>query len=178
MGEYKRQKFVELDAEQINIVDKNGNLRMALFNSERLPDVKVEGQPTGASRNGIPTSGIMFYNNEGDECGGLTFGSTKDKEGNVVQCGSITFDAYKDDQVMQMNYWETKGLRNYGYAIYDRPSGKERAYMGRSQNGEVAVRLFDSKENERIRMVIDANDVPRMEFLNEKGEVVYKLPPE
>lgn len=176
MSEEKSGKFIEIDVERINIVDKNGNLRMALFNSERIPEIMIDGEIQGR-RDGVPGSGILFYNNEGDECGGLLFGSTKDEDGNNVSGGSITFDAYKDDQVLQMNFWETNGSRNYGYSIYDRPSGKERAYMGRTQNGEVAVRLFDSKEKERIRMVIDANDVPRMEFLNENGEVIYSLPP-
>ncbi|MCL6443167.1 MAG: hypothetical protein K6T83_06900 [Alicyclobacillus sp.] len=52
-----------------------------------------------------------------------------------------------------------------------------RAFMGRGQNGSVSVRLNDSKGHERIRMVIDENDVPKLEFLNEQGEVVYRLPP-
>lgn len=43
--------------------------------------------------------------------------------------------------------------------------------------GSVGVKLSDSKGQERIRLVVDADDVPRMEFLNEKGEVIYSLPP-
>ncbi|ADU32259.1 hypothetical protein [Evansella cellulosilytica] len=53
-----------------------------------------------------------------------------------------------------------------------------RAFMGKNKDGDVSVQLMDSKGNERIRMVVDKNDVPRMEFLNEKGEVTYKLPPD
>lgn len=30
----------------------------------------------------------------------------------------------------------------------------------------------------RIRMRVDQDDVPRLEFLNENGEVVYSLPPQ
>ncbi|WP_274364454.1 hypothetical protein [Paenibacillus thermotolerans] len=178
MADEKKQRFETIETEQINIVDKNGNVRMSLFNSERMPEIVMEGQPVSGKRSGIPGSGIMFYNNEGDECGGLVFGSAKDDNGNYVSFGSVTFDAYKDDQVIQTNFWETNGLRNYGFILYDRPSGKERLYMGRGQNGDYAVTLCDSKGTERIRMVIDSNDVPRMEFLNENGEVVYKLPPE
>ena len=211
MTDNKKQKFVEIDAERINIVDKNGNLRMALFNSENMPDPLMNGKAFPNIRQGIPGSGIAFYNNEGDECGGLVFGTTKDENGNYVSSISLTFDQYKQDQVLQLSYYEKNGLRNYGFSIYDRPSkplsetiekyleiqssmkeGQEkqetisklfeghnqRAFLGKSQNGEVSVRLMDSKGKERIRMVIDVNDVPRMEFLNENGEVVYKLPPE
>ena len=51
-----------------------------------------------------------------------------------------------------------------------------RAFMGKSQNGDVSMKLMDSKGKDRIRMVIDENDEPRMEFLNAHGEVTYKLP--
>ncbi|MET3683228.1 hypothetical protein ABID56_001319 [Alkalibacillus flavidus] len=53
-----------------------------------------------------------------------------------------------------------------------------RAFMGKDANGDVSVRLHDSKGQPRIRMVVDADDVPRMEFLNEAGEVTYSLPPQ
>lgn len=53
-----------------------------------------------------------------------------------------------------------------------------RAFIGKAQNGDVSVKMMDSKGKDRIRMVIDENDIPRMEFLNEKGEVTFKLPPD
>jgi phosphatidylserine decarboxylase len=53
-----------------------------------------------------------------------------------------------------------------------------RAFMGKDQQGNFSVKLMDSKGKERIRMVVDENDEPRMKFINEKGEVIYKLPPE
>lgn len=204
-------KFVEIDVERINIVDQLGKLRMVIFNSERMPDPVIDGKIFPNIRQGIPSSGIMFYNNEGDECGGLGFGSTKDENGDYVSSLSLTMDQYKQDQVLQMNYYEKNGLRNYGFSVFDRPNiplsetiekfqdiqlgmndGEEkqkaisqifqghnqRAFLGKTQNGEVSIRLMDSKGKDRIRMAIDTNDVPRMEFLNENGDVIYKLPPE
>ncbi len=211
MAEQKKQKFVEIDVERVNIMDKDGNVKMVLFNSEQVPDIVLDGKAYSGLRKGIQSSGIMFYNDEGDECGGLGFGSTVDQYGNYVSSASLTFDQYKQDQVVQMHYYGKNGSNYYGFSVYDRPNqplsetierlqsiqhhmeeGQEkqeaisrlfeghcpRAFMGKSQNGEVSVRLMDSKGSERIRMVIDANDVPRLEFLNENGEVVYKLPPD
>ncbi|WP_404458796.1 hypothetical protein [Oceanobacillus kapialis] len=54
----------------------------------------------------------------------------------------------------------------------------ERAFMGKNKNGEVSVHLNDKKGNQRIRMVIDAQGEPKLEFLNAHGEVTYRLPPE
>jgi len=50
--------------------------------------------------------------------------------------------------------------------------------MGKERNGDMSVKLMDSMGRQRIRMVVDKNDVPRIEFLNENGDVTYKLPPE
>lgn len=54
----------------------------------------------------------------------------------------------------------------------------ERAFTGKNNNGDVTVHPNDQNGNQRIRMVIDEQDVPRLEFLNAQGEVTYKLPPE
>ena len=50
--------------------------------------------------------------------------------------------------------------------------------MGKTENGDITVQLMDSKGNQRIRMVVDENDIPKIEFLDSQGNVTYKLPPE
>lgn len=181
----KNEKMVELDVEKINIVDQEGNIQMSIFNSERIPDPIIDGK-TCVRSGVIPAAGMQFYNSDGDECGGLVFGSrtytSEDFDGKYTgkteSNASFTFDGYKGDQVTQMYFHEsTIGERMYGYTLYDRPSGVTRAQMDRAQDGSVGVKLSDSKGQERIRLVVDANDVPILEFLDEKGQVVYSLPP-
>jgi hypothetical protein len=206
----KKQKFINVDVEKLNIVDKEGNVKLSLFNSDNIPPAIMDGEDIlPGHRQDDNTSGIMFYNGEGDECGGLIFGSKKKENGEYESGLSLTFDQYKQDQVVQMLVSENNGQRNYGFNIYDRPNkpitdlieesqkvqkmedgpekqkalkelfdgNHQRIFMGKSQNGDVSVRLSDSKGKERIRMVIDIDDVPRMEFLNGLGEVIYRLPP-
>src|SRR5699024_6005615 len=191
----------------------SGNVKMSLFNNENIPPALMDGKDIlPGHRQDEPISGIMFYNNSGDECGGLIYGNEQDDDGNNVYTGaSLTFDQYKQDQVVQMHYEDEGGERRYGFSIYDRPetplpdqitkreeisqsqmsdAEKEaalreayaghapRAFMGKNENGDVSVQLNDSKGQARMRMVVDANDVPRMEFLDEKGNVTYTLPPE
>ncbi|MDO6596001.1 hypothetical protein Q4512_03685 [Oceanihabitans sp. 2_MG-2023] len=43
----------------------------------------------------------FFFNNEGDECGGLVF-KTKEKDGKIIFEMSFTMDNYKDDQAVQI----------------------------------------------------------------------------
>jgi hypothetical protein len=49
--------------------------------------------------------------------------------------------------------------------------GVRRIFLGRKSSGETAATLADSKGKERIRMVIGADDVPRLEFLDGEGDL-------
>lgn len=205
-------KFAEITVEKLNIVDSNGKVKMMLFNQENIPPLILDGEDVlPGHRQTDPISGIMFYNGEEEECGGLIFGSKVDEEGNLYAGASLTFDQYKTDQVVQIHYEEEGGEKLYGFSVFDRPSTPmselikkqrdiasadlseeerknefeklydghaHRAFVGKDQNGEMTIKLMDSKGKPRIRMAIDENDVPRMEFLNGEGEVIYKLPPE
>lgn len=205
-------KFKRIDVEQLNIVDENGTVRLKLFNNQNIPPAIIDGEDIlPGHRQSDPIAGLMFYNTEGDESGGLIFGSHKDNDGNYSSSGSLTFDQYKQDQVVQMQHYEENGKKVYGFSIFDRPNTNlreeviqdreirnsnkteeekseelknlweghvRRAFMGKNQDGDVIVQLTDSKGQPRIRMVVDQNDIPRMEFLDSEGKVLYKLPPE
>ncbi|ESU34497.1 hypothetical protein G3A_00665 [Bacillus sp. 17376] len=206
------EKFKKIEVEQLNIVDKDGTVRLKLFNNQNIPPAIIDGEDIlPGHRQSDPIAGMMFYNAEGDEAGGLIFGSQKDDDGNYTSGGSLTFDQYKQDQVVQMEHYEENGKKNYGFSIYDRPNSNlrediirdkdiresnkseeekdqelnelwegnvRRAFMGKNVDGDVIVQLSDSKGQPRIRMVVDQSDIPRMEFLDGDGKVLYKLPPE
>ncbi|WP_282940451.1 hypothetical protein [Paenibacillus sp. RC67] len=208
----KRERFERIDVENLNIVDKDGNIKMTLFNKENIPPAMMDGEDIlPGHRKDWPISGIMFYNGEGDECGGLIFGSEKDENGHYKSSASLTFDQYKQDEVVTMSYYNENGVMTYGFKIKDRPQiplseqlkilkeinesnkdnetkkkeidalwegSTQRAFMGKNEKGEVTICLMDSKGKQRIRMLVDKNDNPRMEFLDGNGNVTYKLPPD
>jgi len=66
-------KFEEIDAERINIVE-NGKLRLTISNNERSPGPILGGHYM-KTREGKRGAGFIFFNDEGDECGGMTRGS-------------------------------------------------------------------------------------------------------
>lgn len=204
-------RVTQLDAELINIVDANGKRKMALFDAAHKPEIFLDGQEfTGMRQGTTPASGVTFYNGEGDECGGLIFGSRRLDDGEYEQGLMLAFDAFRNDQVIYMSAEESSGKRSAGLSIWKRPSRPlvddlktlqrlqatadpsearafrqslfeehcERLHVGMSQEGAVSVVLNDSKGRSRIRMVVDENDCPKLEFLNEKGDVVYSLPPD
>ena len=99
----KKNKFEEIDVERINIVEADGTLKLALFNSDRL----TRGLD-GDKRQGTGTiSGMLFYNEEGYEAGGLVFDGKKMEGGQRGGVG-LTMDGYRQDQTMSIQHNEIK----------------------------------------------------------------------
>ena|ERR1019366_1816415 len=75
----------EIAVERINVVEKNGRARMVIANSERQAPTVVNGVTLGSNRE--RPAGVIFFNDEGDEAGGLVVGG---RGGNAA--ASLTFD--------------------------------------------------------------------------------------
>ena len=64
---------------------------------------------------------MIFYNDEGEENGGLIFGGKK-VNGQVESFGHLSFDQYDQDQDMALEYSERNGKRATGIGFNDRPA--------------------------------------------------------
>lgn len=108
------KKFDEITVERINIVEPDGKLKMVISNSQKQHPGMFDGEII-MERERPP--GIIFFNEEQDEVGGLIYqGNKKDGAGMV-----LSFDQYKNDQVMQLQYQRSKsGSQQYGVNIRDR----------------------------------------------------------
>lgn len=199
-----------LNVEKLNVCENDGTVKMTLFNSQNVPPIIFDGVDLiPGHRQTDNLSGIMFYNGEGIECGGLIFGSKVDEQGKQQSGVSLTMDQYRQDQLVQMSVMEYDGEQQYGISIFDRPKcdfkesvetmnqigmmpqgtardeavkklveeNPQRLFLGKNTEGEIMVKLNDRKGNPRIKMAIDDNDIPRLEFYDEKGHVIYTLPP-
>lgn len=95
------QKFSEIDVERINIIEKDGTVKMVITNVDRFPNGKdiVNGRPTNEGRK--KRSGMLFFNEEGIECGGFIYDGRKTENGHTAGL-SLTYDQYDGDQVMQL----------------------------------------------------------------------------
>jgi len=106
-----------INAERINVLGTDGKPRLVMCNKERLPDAVVNGK---VMRRSEAHAGMLFYNDEGEEDGGLIFGGEK-KNGLASAGASLTFDQYEQDQTIQLLYAEAGGRRTAHLAFYDRP---------------------------------------------------------
>jgi hypothetical protein len=110
-----RQGFKVLEAERINIREQNGVLKAALSNSAGFD----EGQ-----RSEVPFSGLMFYNQEGQEEGGLVYSGKKIPDGQDADV-TLTMDQYRQDQNVYLHHEQHKDAQNSriedGLSINARP---------------------------------------------------------
>jgi hypothetical protein len=125
----RNAKFDEIDVERINVVEPNGHYRMVISNRPRSIGPIYKGAPFGYAGGGRP--GIIFFNDEGTENGGLTFtGSScsggKTAAGDTCRDGTyrasthMSFDQFNQDQVVNLDYNDVNGRRLMGFTINDR----------------------------------------------------------
>ncbi len=70
----EKPHFEEISVERINLVERDGRVRLVIANEARSPAVVLSGK-TLSKPGG--RAGMIFYNDEGDESGGLIFRRTK-----------------------------------------------------------------------------------------------------
>ena len=114
-------RFETIDVERINVIEKNGQLRLVISNKERSPAPMERGQAFGYQPGN--RAGLIFYNEEGTEQGGITYTGQRDSAGNYQAVGSLTFDQYEQDQTVALQYFDQNGRRRAGLAINDYPLG-------------------------------------------------------
>ena len=114
----RKQKFEEIDVERINVVEKDGQVKMVISNKERLPGPGNIVSGKFGERVGLKGSGILFYNEKGDECGGLQ-NISQEQDGKYVASSLLTFDKYNGDQVMGIKFEENNAKRKVGFNVWD-----------------------------------------------------------
>lgn len=116
-----KASFDEIDVHRINVREPDGTLRMVISDKSRFPGIIVKGKehPHPSRR----TAGMLFYNDEGTENGGLTFGGYRDKDGRIVDSGGhLSFDRYDQDQIVQLESNDDAGHQSGTLVIHDVPS--------------------------------------------------------
>jgi hypothetical protein len=202
----KNAKFDEIDVGRINIVEKDGKLKMVISNQERQHPGIVDGKMFN-ERKGDRPAGMIFFSAKGDEIGGLIF----DGDTGKGQGGSLTFDKFRGDQTIQLihnedkdgNYFAGLKMNDENLALSDRISKIEeikklptkeaqnaaykemrdkgeflvnRLFIGRGRSKSSIVELSDAKGKPRIELSVEPNGNPKLNFLDENGKVIYSLP--
>lgn len=124
-------------------------------------------------------SGIIFFNETGDEVGGIQYAGIKKDSTGYSAVGHLSFDQWHQNQVMALDYNDKSGNRYAGMRIWDRPANASFDHMLDIMKG-----LKDAEGNKPIQDSLLAlwneakergeNGVERM-FIGSKNEVAQIL---
>ena len=208
-----RIQLETLDVARINILNESGNPALVIAAHGKLPGPWFEGTeyPQELSGGRTRASGMIFFNERGDEVGGLTYSGQRTEDGYRAS-GGVTFDQFQQDQVVSLQYQDNGINRAAGVHVWDRSTeismaeilelvdarrtaegpaldsiqaeiqalaqrglGAHRVFLG-SEDRTALLLLRDREGRTRIRLLVDSLDVPRMEFLDQEGEVTWTTP--
>lgn len=175
----RAQRFDEIDVQRINVREADGTLRMVVSNHARLPGVMVKGSEH--PRVDRPYAGMLFYNDEGTENGGLVFGGRRGANGKVVDAGvSLSFDRYGGtSQFVQLAGVDDSSNHIVGLTLSDTDATgtRRRVVIGPDKEGVASVSLMDRNGRKRILLQVTPDGVPSISFLDADGKVVNQLGP-
>jgi hypothetical protein len=146
-----------LEAERVNILGIDGEPVMALSNRRFIPGPTFEHkeypQAFGDGRDLL--SGIIFFNEQGDEVGGLVYNGVR-RDSGYWAGGHLSFDQWKQNQVVALQYLDNSRSRRAGLRVWDRPSDVRVADffdlgLARMQAEDQAVRDSLRTEMQAIR---------------------------
>lgn len=191
----RKRAFTEIDVERINIVTKDGRKEMVISNRNRLPQLIAKGESFESDRHKKP--GMLFYNEMGDECGGLIYDGKIDSSGKPNSGMHFSMDRFAGDQQLALGHYENGGMMQTGLTIYDRgllkdyaplqeamkklPDGPEKSALKRKweeSGGRQTPRIFVGKTKSRSSALVmaDAKGKPRiMMTVSPEGKAELKF---
>lgn len=158
-GQTQSTKLDVINVERINIVDADGRVRLVLSNSARQAQAVIDGQVLAAGR--TRPAGMIFFNEEGDEVGGLIFSGRQQQSGPQAS-GSLTFDQYKQDQTVALQYAEGAGQRRAGLAVIDRPNVSLAKYAPLVERRQAATTDAERAAVDKEVAALGTPSAPRM----------------
>ena len=175
----KIQRFHEIDVQRISVREADGTLRMVISNHALLPGVIAGGKEH--PKVDRPYAGMLFYNDEGSENGGLVFGGRRNEKGEVIDSGlSLSFDKFgANSQIVQLAGVEDSKNHIVGLMLSDSDAQRtrRRVFIGPDKDGAASVTLMDRNGRKRILLQVAADGSPSLAFLDADGKVVNEFRP-
>jgi hypothetical protein len=170
--------FDTLTVQRINIVDANGKTRLVIANSARFPDVEIRGKVMKRSIH--DEAGLVFYDVNGHETGGLVLTKLRDED-----VANMTFDyTYQQTDGVRVIKQESPDGAHWhgGFEVFDRnpyepenesSQGVQRiALLDEDHNAQLLI--SDVQGHPRIRIGVDTNGTPAIVMLNPDGKEIYR----
>lgn len=160
-----------LNVKRLNIVEDSGKPAIVLANSKKLPGSNVNSDKPGVRR-GVP--GIIFYNNFGDEIGGLIF-PARELEGAGYDGGvQLSMDQIKQTgQAIALRHWRTGDYVRSNLEITDYSTEKFAGDMHSDPDVQAVMKKMRAAESEEEQGEIYFNEL--LPLLGEKGYLAHRV---
>jgi hypothetical protein len=168
--------FDEINVRRINIVDSIGKTRIVISSPEKFPNPIINGKEYPRS---INPAGLVFYNNQGNECGGIALVNVESGE------QAMTIFDYSNSEAIGFGKYESKDGSYFeaGISILDRiplnadmdkvgSMGQERVSISNS-NKNASIKLLDPTGKERILLSVDSTGAPLFQILDTAGKIIF-----
>jgi len=196
-------RFTEVTVERLNVVEPDGQLVLTIANTARLPDPLIAGKTVETARTG---PGMIFFDGKGWEVGGLTFNTRETEKGygasghfafDQFRNDQVVYLSYQDngtrktaglfvvdrartpriDELLAMREQAQKASGEERKVIEEKMRGTsaQRIFVG-SEEETAMVRMRDRSGRDRIRLSVGPQGLAQLEFLDETGKVVERLP--
>jgi len=159
------QKLDYVTVHRIDVVDNDGTLRMVISNKDRMHPGVMDGKTIDRPR---PVAGMLFFNDEGDEVGGLTYTGREQNGARRADAG-LMFDQLKQDQTIGFSYTEGNGRRTAGFQVWDRADSHLSELIERLNT---ANKMEDraARDAEIAKIRASAPPGPRRVFVGKNGD--------
>lgn len=198
-------KFDTIDVQRINVREDDGTLRMIIAGRDHIGGIVIGDREYPHPNR--TEAGMIFFNDEGAENGGLVFNG-KVVAGRPVNAGSLTFDRWHQDQTIQMTSQEDGASRHAGFIVNDRPdqpmrydqigrlgamtagpakdaavrdarmTGTQRVYLGSNEDRSAELSLRDADGHKRLVFRVEPGGAASVTFLDQHGRAIGRIAPE
>ena len=165
-----KESFEEISVKRINIVDDQGIARIVISNKEKIPNPIIAGKEYQRQ---MKPAGIIFYDEKGDEVGGIALSTINNKSG----LRALALDYANADAIGFLSQDDLDGDNfRAGILINDKDlSGKPGANISRmklmTENGNAGLIINDAEENPRIKIMVDSIGQPIIQTIDLDGKI-------
>lgn len=194
------QDFNEINVERINVLGESGKPVLVISNKRLMPGPTINNKsyPREVIDGREYMSGLLFFNELGDEVGSIIYAGIKKDSVGYSAVGHLSFDQWHQNQVLALDYNDKSGNRYAGMRIWDRPTTSnydtmldlmtemkthqadpvkldsiQKLWKTANQRGENGVeRLFVGSKNEVAQILLKdkKGNVRARLYVNEEGE--------
>jgi hypothetical protein len=134
-------------------------------------------------------TGLLFFDDEGTEDGGLVYGISKDQSGHMTGSNvHLSFDQYimgdrgdysilealqANDRISKLP--EERREAEWKKFVDTHPGDNTRVVLGRARDGGSVLRLKDMEGRDRIVLQVAPDGTPKVQMLDANGKVVREL---